>query len=123
MYTHYKNNGSKILILTAGVTAGIPTLPEFINFPTASGKVNLAQRIGTEYTSFGILLLKDDSGDRTEAIKREHRDRAADINKEIFRVWVRGEGLTPVSWSTLVGVLEDMELNILARDVEKMKCF
>jgi hypothetical protein len=106
----------------SGVTACIPTLPEFINFPTARGKVNLAEKIATAYTPFGILLLKDESGDRTDAIVKEHRGRAVDINQAIFRVWVKGKGLTPVSWSTLVGVLEDMGLNILAGDVKKMIC-
>jgi hypothetical protein len=79
--------------------------------------VNLAEVIGTEYTSFGILLLEDYSGERTEAIMRELRHRAAAINIEIFRRWVKEEGLKPVSWSTLVGVLEDIGLNVLAGDV------
>jgi hypothetical protein len=88
----------------------------------ASGKVNLAQAIGTKYTSFGILLLEDDNGNRTEAIVRELQGRAEDINTKIFCLWVNGEGLEPVSWATLVGVLQDIGLNKLASDIQQVKC-
>ena len=87
-----------------------------------SGNVNLAQKIGTSYEDFGILLLEDNNGDRTDAIVRELHERAEDINKRIFRLWVKGKGLQPVSWATLVGVLQDMGLNTLARDIEHAKC-
>ena len=77
---------------------------------------------GPENHDFGIFLLEDNNGDRTEAIVREHRDRTEDINRNIFRLWVRGEGLKPVSWATLVDVLQDMGLYILARDIKQVKC-
>ena len=67
-------------------------------------------------------MLKDDTGDRTDAIERELDKRAEDINKRIFRLWMKGEGIQPVSWATLVGVLQDMGLNALARDVQEVKC-
>ena len=85
-----------------------------------SGKVNLAQRI-TRFQDFGIIILKDNEGDRIYAIMREHRDRAEDINMSVFRSWVKGEGLKPVSWATLVDVLQDIGLNTLARDIKQVK--
>ena len=99
----------------------MPTLREFISFPMASGRVNLAQKIGTAYETFGILLLGDDDGDRTDAIVRELHETAEDINKRIFRLWVKGEGLQPVSWASLIGVLQDMRLNALAEDIYQVK--
>ena len=88
----------------------------------ASGsRMNLAQKIGTAYENFGILLLEDDGGDRTDAIIRELHERAEDINKRIFRLWVKGGGLQPVSWSTLVGVLHNIGLNALATDIHQVK--
>ena len=103
-------------------SVGVPTLREFIRFPMSGGKVNLAQAIGTKYTYFGVLLLEDDNGDRTDAIVNELDKRAEDINVKIFRLWVKGEGLQPVSWATLVGVLQDMGLDTLATDIEHAKC-
>ena len=95
-------------------------MPEFINFPMPSGKVNLAQKIN-RFQDFGIIILKDNEGDHIDAIMREHRDRAEDINKSVFRLWVKGEGLKPVSWATLVDVLQDVGLNTLARDIKQVK--
>ena len=100
----------------------MPTLREFISFPMASGRVNLARRIGTEYTNFGILLLEDDNGDHTDAIVRELQNRAEDINTKVFCLWVKGEGLKPVSWATLISVLQDIGLSSLAKDIEHVKC-
>ncbi len=103
-------------------SANVPTLPEFISFPMATGRVNLAERIGTRYTTFGILLLEDAHGDCIEAITREHSLRAEDINCHVFREWLKGRGRTPVSWATLVCVLQDMGLCGLAQDIEHSKC-
>ncbi len=88
----------------------------------ATGRVNLAQRIGANYTNFGILLLEDEVGDVTEAIVQQHQLKAEDINTHIFRLWLKGEGRKPVSWATLIHVLQDIGLNQLAQDVREVKC-
>ena len=85
-----------------------------------SGKVNLAQKIN-RFQNFGIIILEDDYGDRIDAIMREQRDRVEDINMSVFRLWVKGEGLKPVSWATLVDVLQNIGLNTLARDIKQVK--
>ena len=83
--------------------------------------MNLAQKI-SHFQNFGIIILKDDDGDRIDAIMREHQNRVEDINKSVFRSWVKGEGLKPVSWATLVDVLQEIGLNMLARDIKQVKC-
>ena len=87
----------------------------------AAGRVNLSQKIGTSYEDFGMILLEDHDGDRTDAIARELHGNAGDINMRIFRLWQKGEGLQPVSWATLVDVLQDMGLDTLARDIQEVK--
>ena len=87
----------------------------------ANGKVNLAQRI-VRYDDFGILLLEDDNGDRIEAIARELHERAEEIIMRIFRLWAKGKGLKPVSWATLVSVLQEVGLMALAEDIQQVKC-
>ena len=96
---------------------GSPTLPRFINFPTADGEINLAERIGTDYQNFGILLLEDDHGELTAAAVKKHLLVAEDINKDIFQQWLGGKGRKPVSWDTLVQVLRDMKQHTLAGEV------
>jgi hypothetical protein len=86
----------------------------------SSGKVNLADKIGVSYFKFGVLLLKDD-GDQVAAIEKEMGKKASDINLEILRLWLKGKGRQPVTWATLVTVLQDIGLEKLAKDIETVK--
>ena len=80
--------------------------------------MNLAKEIGTHYRVFGILLLNDEKGNKVSTIVKEHQGNAEEINCEIFRLWLEGEGKRPLSWCTLVQVLKDIELKKLANEIE-----
>ena len=95
-----------------------PTLCQLISFPMPDGKVNLAMKIGADYTTFGILLLDDATGDRITAIENEHKCNADRINLRVLQLWVQGKGRQPVTWATLVAVLQDTGLVKLANDIE-----
>jgi hypothetical protein len=82
------------------------------------GKVNLPEKIGVNYRALGVLLLMDDDGDCITAIAKELRGNAADINLEILRLWLKGKGRRPVTWATLVAVLQDIGLEKLAKNIE-----
>jgi hypothetical protein len=86
----------------------------------SGGKVNLADKIGASYFKFGVLLLEDD-GDQVAAIEKEMGKKASDINLEILRLWLKGQGRQPVTWATLVTVLQDIGLEKLAKDIETVK--
>ena len=40
---------------------------------------------------------------------------------EILEEWFAGRGKQPVTWNTLIGVLDDIELKTLAREIEAVK--
>ena len=100
-------------------TDDLPTLMKFISFPMASGKVNLAEKIGNSYAEFGVMLLEDEDESRTIAIVKEERGSASNINRHIFRLWLQGKGRQPVTWATLVSVLQDIGLDTLASNIDK----
>ena len=100
-------------------TLGTPTLPLFINFPTSTGRVNIAEKIGTEYYEFGLTLLEDNFGDITDAIRKEYHGNAKDINCQIFKQWMKGIGRAPLSWDTLASVLQDIGLERLACNIRQ----
>ena len=83
--------------------------------------MNLAEKLGVNYYEFGILLLEDDDGDQIAAIEQELRGKTSNINREVFRLWLKGKGRQPVTWATLVAVLQDIGLAKLARDIEAVK--
>ena len=97
-----------------------PTLPQLIDFPTsADGEgLNITKEIGADYNMFGVLLLNDKCGATISALERQHQNRATSINLEILQQWIRGSGRKPVTWETLVKVLRQIELNILADKIE-----
>jgi hypothetical protein len=84
-------------------------------------KVDLTMMI-TEYTKFGILLLEDKTGAVIESIEKEHGRSAPDINHKILMKWIRGEGRQPVTWTTLVNVLQKIGQGALAKNISEVKC-
>ena len=94
-------------------------MKEFISFPTADRKINLADKIGVHYCGFGVLLLDDDDGDQVTSIEKELGRNASDINCRVFRLWLQGKGRKPVTWDTFIDVLKDVGLNALAMTVQE----
>lgn len=84
------------------------TLYELDNFPGEWGKISIPREISTSYRTFGLQLLQDKSGSRVEAQVHKYRGNPYDINLEILRMWLKGEGKKPVNWDTLVGVIRDI---------------
>ena len=85
-------------------------------FKTADGNLNIPQEIGEHYMQFGCLLLNDTSGAVTKNIAS--RGDAARVNHEILCQWLQGRGKMPVQWLTLIKTLKDIEMNVLASDIE-----
>ena len=48
----------------------------------------------------------------------KHHYDAEQINSEILQEWLTGKGKQPVTWTTLVEVLRDIELSNLAGEIE-----
>ena len=95
-----------------------PTLPELIDFKTGTENMNILKHIGTLYNDLGILLLDDKAGTVTKAIEKQCHHVVYDINLQILRQWIQGEGRQPVQWSTLIDVLKKIELSVLAKKIE-----
>ena len=74
------------------------------------------QEIGPHYSTLGTLLLDHDTG---AAIIDKHHHNAREINQEILTLWLQGQGKKPVTWSTLIDVLRDMDLSELAQAIQK----
>ena len=90
-----------------------------LSFKTATGSINVAEQIGRKYSMLGPLLLNDNRGTVTEAIKAQWHHDAADINLAILQRWINGGGVQPVTWTTLTKVLRDVGLAELAREIEQ----
>ena len=80
---------------------------ELLSF--SAEKLNITVQVGAKYSTFGIFLLDDKTGAIIEELEIMHRGNAEEINKAILMQWLRGNGVKPVTWSTLVDVLKKLE--------------
>ena len=44
------------------------------------------------------------------------------VNVKALEDWIAGQGKHPVSWDTLIEVLQDIDLGALASDIAAIKC-
>ena len=98
-----------------------PTLPELISF-RGRGCSNIPQQISTNFLNFGILLLEDKDGARIRSIIHKYRENSEQINIKVLEEWIAGRGKHPVSWDTLIEVLQVIGLGALASDIAAVKC-
>ena len=97
-----------------------PTLVLLQTFPTRlRGDINIFQEIGIKYHDLGINLLKDDYGKITESFEDQYKhDSLARKTEAILQMWLQGPGRKPKSWNTLITVLREIQLGVLAKDIE-----
>ena len=95
-----------------------PTLPQLLKCPVKGGRkdVNVPSQIGSKYFEFGVFLLNDETGSIVNGIDKDKKGNE-DINREIIRRWLMGQGKQPITWETLKDVLRDIGLSVLAADI------
>ena len=96
------------------LTARSPALPELL-------RLRVPQKAGAHYSTFGILLLNDETGSRMANIENECYGRPERIVLKVLQEWLEGKGLMPVTWETLIKTLRNTELNLMADEIEIAK--
>ena len=96
-----------------------PTLPQLLNFPGKSGGINIPEKIGVHYKTFGIFLLKDNNGAKIDTIAKEEGE-LIHISLKILSRWLQGEGTQPPMWSTMIEVLKMSNLGVLAEEISSV---
>lgn len=76
-------------------------------------KLNVFEEIATSGNAFGTSLLEDGTGSKMSGIKHSAKN-LEEINREIFQRWLKGEGKQPTTWNTLIKVLNEVHLHVLA---------
>ena len=69
-------------------------------------------------SDFGIFLLDDTQGSAVRNIESRCHGDPEGVVKEILRQWLQGQG-TPVTWENLISTLRDIDLNVLASEIEQ----
>ena len=88
------------------------------NFPvTTNATVNIPREVGVRYFDFGTHLLQDTTGAFIRSLEIELKLNSECINQRILQQWLNGEG-RPVSWATLVEILNIIQMGELAKKIE-----
>ena len=98
-----------------------PSLPLLLRFHSLREckDINIPERIGTYFKTFGIFLLEDVGGQKVNIIQYEMKDRVVEVTVKIFQKWLNGEGSKPVTWATLIDILEKSSLHTLSKDIKE----
>ena len=119
-----KRSFERVFTATSFFLDGVLTLRDLLFFPSSGdhNATSLNERIGSrDYFKFGMQLLDDTDDSRISNIETECRGIVPDINRKVFSLWLKGKGVRPVAWPTLVTVLESIGLKQLADDIRKVK--
>ena len=111
-YNHLQNI---ILSISSDAT---PTLAKLAVLRTANGKkIKIIERVAPFWQSLGDQLDFDESGSKLALIKADHSTSEA-CCRAMFQHWLNGNGITPYSWRTLIGLLDDLDEEVLAQEIE-----
>ena len=79
---------------------------------------SVIDELGREYNRVATQLLDDKTGSIMENI-REDATKGSEIKKEMFERWLGNTGKKPVTWRTLITLLESnvIRLGTLASDI------
>ena len=95
-----------------------PTLPQLLELNANGKTIKVIQRVGVNYHDFGMLILNDDDGNIMDTLEHQERGKAGRIMQQILRKWLQGSG-KPVTWRTIIQVLRQIHLSVLADDLEE----
>ena len=94
-------------------------MPQLLTLQGGKDKsINIVEAIGNQWRVVGIVLLNDESGAIVDSIADEFRGNARNINLEILKRWLQGEGLPDRTWRAILGVLR-VHCGALADRVEE----
>ena len=111
-YFHYVNPKQANLLQKDDA----PTLEHLIHFPLGPNEyMNIIKIIAKEIDDLGIFLL---SYEMTDIIKTRFNNDLVKTTKEVLHQWIQGKGKQPVTWNTFIQVLREMELSVVADQIE-----
>ena len=96
-----------------------PTLAKLMLLKSADKKqINVIDRLAPDWNHFGILVDFDDEGIEVKHIDMTHDGDPKACCLAMFQHWFRGNGRKLLSWRTLIELLEHLDLNVLASEVQ-----
>ena len=95
-----------------------PSLAKLSLLRTDQGKkIKIIERVAPFWQRFGDQLDFDESGSKLALIKADHST-SEDCCRAMFQHWLNGNGVTPCSWGMLIDLLDDLDQEVLAQEIQ-----
>ena len=110
--------GSEIVSVVPCMSSA-PNLKQLQSLRTSDGEtIEIIKEIAAQWKRIGACLDFDRVGTQLELIyANKCKDGVEECCRAMFQHWLKGNGLKPVSWSTLIQILKDCDYNALASRV------
>ena len=96
-----------------------PSLAKLAVLRTAEGKkIKIIERVAPFWQSLGDQLDFDKSGSKLALIKAEHPTNPEACCRAMFQHWLNGNGVRPCSWRKLVELIDDLDQEVLAQEIQ-----
>ena len=110
----------EVIYLSLNFLDGRPSLAKLSCLrPSQGKKVNTIERIAHRWKYLGDMLNFDDLGSKLTNIEADHRGHSEACCRAVFQHWIQGNGVTPCSWRTLIGLLDDLDEVVLSQDIRE----
>lgn len=80
-------------------------------------KLKIISALASQWKKFGIHLNFDETGYTLRNIKKECSEECC---IEMMEMWLEGKGRQPVTWATLIELLEDAEHKSIAEQLKEV---
>ena len=97
-------------------------MKHLLKFPSKGKHINFITKCCFRYQNLAIWLLDDVNLDTTTMLEMQCNRNPENITTEIFKRWIRGDGINPISWDALVQVLHNADLHNLADELQDALC-
>ena len=95
-----------------------PSLARLRLLKTMSGKkIKIIDMVAPRWKYVGDLMNFDQTGETLDQIQKREASEESRCRK-MFQLWLEGKGVKPVSWATVLAILEDSDLKELAYDIK-----
>ena len=95
-----------------------PTIAQLQLLQVSGRKIKIIQTLAAEWNFFGYQLNFDSDGSAVDLINRRHPNDPEQCCKKMLQMWLRGNGVKPVTWRKLAELIEDFNYGTLAADIQ-----
>ena len=115
MHVHIATQLSAVMFVSDSQSS----LSELLLLKTADGKkIKIISELAPSWRDVGYLMNFDLRGKEIETIDQKHHGDPKNCCRAMFQHWLDGNGVTPYSWRTLIGLLDDLDQEVLAREIQ-----